>query len=315
MHNASVLPHTRKHYACDKVERTCSIGYIVVTRDTPRALLTAGPWLETWSIRELLRATSARGDISLQDDLEFTVESVAVGSSYLETTMDDNCNLSKCPSVNLSTLDVSDNRDIMKQQATINVHRSMSLQVQRKPDRNNNSNSSNSRSPRSASSHFELGNLLARAASFDAKFLRQLNEYETSERRLSSASNSSDIISSLECNGLGRSSSIVHLPDRYVQATAAATSRRRSGRTNSSTQSAGTVALDPVPEWSATSLNEAPESDSDMWRHRETDAMLAMKWLRHEIVRNLYQTNSSALKNNRHCYLITGVRRLLLLVS
>jgi hypothetical protein len=198
--------------------------------------------------------------------------------------MDDNYSLSKCPSVNLTTLSDYDNRDVIKQQATINVHRSMSLQVQRKPDRNNNSNSSNSRSPHSASSHFELGNLLARAASFDAKFLRQLNEYETSERRFSFASNSSDIISSLECSGLGRSSSVVHLPERYVQATAAVTSRRRSGRTNSSTQSTGTVQLDPVPEWSVTPLNEA--SDPDMWRQRENDALLAMKWLRHEIVCN-----------------------------
>jgi hypothetical protein len=201
--------------------------------------------------------------------------------------MDDSYNLSKCPSVTLTTISDYDDRDVIKQHATTNVHRSMSLQVHRKPDRNNNSNNANNRLPHGASSHFELGNLLARAASFDAKFLRQLNEYETSERRLSSASNSSDILLSLDCNGLGRSNSVVHLPERYTQAAVTGAFRRRTGRSSCSASSAGTVQLDPVPECAMTSSNDVvDESDSDMWRQRENDAMLAMKWLRHEIVRN-----------------------------
>ena len=193
--------------------------------------------------------------------------------------MIDNYSLSKCPSVTLTP--VNDLDGVIKQQPTVSVHRSMSLQVQRKPDRNNNS-PANSHSPGGAGSHFELANLLARAASFDAKFLRQLNEYETSERRLSFASNSSDVTQPFE-----RSGSVVHLPDRYQNASVPGPARRRSGlrRGSSSVAPPGTSLLDTVPECTLTSSGNINDvNDSDAWKRRENDAFIAMKWLRQEIV-------------------------------
>jgi len=198
--------------------------------------------------------------------------------------------LAKCPSVMLTSMDDDSDDVMMKQPPSVSVQRSVSLQVHRKhADRNNNFSNL---SPGGATSHFELANLLARAASFDAKFLRQLNEYESSERRLSTSSNTVSEVtptSFVEVGGLGRAGSFVHLPDRYSAATS---NRRRSAIRRCSSSSVSPIGpghLDTVPECAAASLSGDDDvTDSERWRQRENDALTAMKWLRQEIVRNTY---------------------------
>lgn len=210
--------------------------------------------------------------------------------------VENTCNLAKYPSVTLKTY-VDDRYEDIKPQNSTNVHRSVSLQSQRKPDRNNN----NSMSPGGASSHFELANLLARAPILDAKFLRQLNEYETSEkkRQLSASDNTLHLTDRAGAGLIGSrltAGSLVHLPDRYLHATstsaAAPSSRRRTSGVRRASSNASTMqttitsTLDVVPECQLTSPSSVNDvTDKEMWKQRENDALIAMKWLRQEIVR------------------------------
>lgn len=197
----------------------------------------------------------------------------------------------------------------------INVQRSMSLQQpsSRRPtvtDRNNNAGNVNATTSnasliscgadgRSATDRqFELANLLARAATVDAKFQRQLNDYVSSASQYDVRSASSTDVASIR-----QSSRFVQLPERYQTVRRTSFSHRRSSTASTcSSVSLGLMdcgspgsggfgtgtALNTVPEGRSNTdcatADEQPPSECRLIIRRYDEALNALKWLRQEIV-------------------------------